>query len=221
ELGANNTGALTIVEAAVHGVDTLFIAGSDILDFYGFSASSGHETIHVAVESGWDVSTSTFDYTSYLTFDTSTLGDGYGVELLNLNSSYTVRAADLYQFLSTTTDDVTEIDGTTLYSELQLSLSDSYTGGTGGVGAGGGVLPTYDGSGNVTSMQISPAVGGSPIDYGIADVIDHPLVLTSFSESYSGGTYTSTTSWATYEQAFNFIAGITPGDVRLTASGSQ
>jgi Ca2+-binding RTX toxin-like protein len=220
EVGLDSSGTVNIVEASGGGLDTVVIDEGSTLNFTGLSSSGGHETMNIAVESDWNSGTSTFDDISYLTINTSTLGDAYGVELVVLDD-YIVRATDLYNWLSTTTDDIHADTLTDAYDAVLSSLEDSYIGGTGGTGAGGGVLPTYDGSGNVTSMQIDPTLGGSPISYSIADVIDHPMVLTSFSESFSGGTYTATTSWQTYEKAFDFIPGISASDVRLTASGSQ
>jgi Ca2+-binding RTX toxin-like protein len=220
-----DSGSVQIIEPSLaSGVDLITLNSSFVMAING-SNVSGHVGFLMDLYSDWNSGTSTYDHTLSLYFDTSTLGDGFGVEDVQIGSgSEIMRGADLANWWIdnyTGSGLVTGISLSDLYSDVESFSATGWNGGTGGTGAGGGVLPTYDGLGNVSSMQISPAVGGSPISYGIADVIDHTLVLTSFSESYSGGTYTSTAGWQTYEQAFDFIGGITPGDVRLTASGSQ
>jgi hypothetical protein len=83
-----------------------------------------------------------------------------------------------------------------------------------------GTVPIYDQNGNIVGQEINPSIGGSPISSAIADVIDHPLVVTSFSETNNGGNYTSNASLQTYEKEFVFLSSIDEGDVRLTASGT-
>ena len=216
-----DSGVVTIVDPGLaSGIDTIALNSSLVLNFFNTEDSSGHVLFGVYAASNWNAITESWDSLLEIDFSMSTLGDGYGIEDVQVGSQI-IRATDLYQWLTTTTDDYNAITASDLYSSVEGWSASGWNGGTGGTGAGGGTLPTYDGSGNVTSMAISPAAGGSPISYGIADVIDNPLVLTSFSQSVSGGTYTSSASWQTYEQAFDFVGGINSGDVRLTLGGSQ
>jgi Ca2+-binding RTX toxin-like protein len=148
--------------------------------------------------------------------DRESVAAGANIDLLSLTSGSPIDMAGVYAFLADAHPSPEAA------SDLRTDVYNyEFTAGTGGAGAGGNVLPVWDESGNVTTMQVNPLVGGSPISYGIAGVDYNPFVITSFSESYVGGTYTSSATWQTYEQSFTFLSGITANDIRLTASGTQ
>jgi Ca2+-binding RTX toxin-like protein len=215
---AGDVGTVSIVESYDKGIDTLYLDPSFTAAYiYAPDAHDGSTVVGVTMDLFYGTSELLLDFT------TSDIADGYGIEFIKIGSDL-IPANEIQPWLESFSDTNTaySVSLSDLAGDIQSWESSTFwTGGTGGAGAGGSVLPSYDGLGNVTSMEIDPAIGGSPISSGIADVVDNPLVLTSFSESYSGSTYTSTTSWATYEQAFDFVSGVTPSDVRLTLSGSQ
>jgi Ca2+-binding RTX toxin-like protein len=204
-------GLATLSEPSGAGLDTLNLTNTSGLYFKGY-------------ESGGDffLSCGTLDGNGYLvpelTVDVGSVTQilaGNGVDILYLTSGSPINMSAVDTYFENNSAPV-------LASDLRTDVYNyQFTAGTGGTGAGGNTLPVWDGSGNVTSMQVNPLVGGSPVSYAIASVDYNPFVITSFSESYSGGTYTSSATWQTYEQSFTFLSGITQDDIRLTASGSQ
>ncbi|MCE7886413.1 MAG: hypothetical protein DYH13_02790, partial [Alphaproteobacteria bacterium PRO2] len=83
--------------------------------------------------------------------------------------------------------------------------------------AGGGVLPTIDGSGNITSVRYAPTSTGNYVPYKYGDEVWHPGVVTSMFFASGSGHMTVESAL----KGVNFHRGISIDDVRLTLSGSQ
>jgi Ca2+-binding RTX toxin-like protein len=139
------------------------------------------------------------------------LQSGAGLDTVKIGSDF-IYVPDLLAI-----GDIAAIAVSDLYSFVYSFDSSSYNGGSGGSGAGGHTLP-LETLGSITGMEVSPVVGGTLVTPGFAKEIDSPFVITAASETLSGGVYSTAVTYHTYAKEIDFNAGITPDEVRLTAS---
>ncbi|MCZ7641493.1 MAG: type I secretion C-terminal target domain-containing protein [Pseudorhodoplanes sp.] len=208
-LGLNNSGVVLIAEQGfATGVDVITLNSSWVGDIY-VPTLDDHMGIAFFLSYGGD--------DLQLGFNASKIGDGYGVESIQIGSSI-IRAAALQQWADFMDDGhyVENITLSNLPAMINAWSASGYNGGSGGVGAGGNVLPQYNG-GSLTGMNVAPSITQSYVSYAYASETMHPFIVTNFATG--GGTTTIT--YDSFVQYISFIGGISQSDIRLTATSVQ
>jgi Ca2+-binding RTX toxin-like protein len=220
---ASDTGLVTLIDDATQGLDGLVINGltEDHFISGAFLTAGGVDYIDLIFSelTGFDeFEDPLFDEVLRVRFSETDIEAGAGLEHIKLGS-------DMYAV----DDIVTWIDEHTSddpFSILALSQDIyGYTGGSGGTGAGGGMLPGAASGGQFSSMQVSPLTGGRWLPVAYAEEILHPFVVTAMSSEpeFSGGQvvgHDTSITIETYLQEAVFRHGITMDDVRFAASGT-
>jgi Ca2+-binding RTX toxin-like protein len=208
-----DTGSVLIEEGAGKGIDSIEIDNSLYMDIYTAYVAAG---IFHLVLSPDDTGSTYLDIGFNLP-----QSDGSGVETIELGG-VTYNTSDLVTWAETaTTTNVAIFDGFYPYSTVYNT--GDWAPGTGGAGAGGGVLPTTEG-GEITGMRVNPGLApGMYISHTYGDEIFHPWIITGCDPSLDTGTGTweNSVSFVTYIKEIDLHPGIMPDDVRFTLSGSQ
>ena len=205
--GSYGMGVVDITDDSAQGLDTIsFLNFDDNTMRLKFELDGSDRLLIVAEKEN-----SPGNWVAFLTIrmDKGDILSGMGVDSVSFDGG-TYRLLNVAGYADSQSGDL-------FYSDDINDIYDYSSGGwNGGSGAAGGTMPTFNGSGDITSMTYSPFYNHNwvPRAYGVE--IMHPSVITSL--SVGPGAMTMTTQ--TYLKEVAFHPGISMHDVRFTTSGT-